>query len=179
MARFDAFQLVITVALLGCLLFLGVLLVKSQAQQVDSAALDKTLDQQIAYQARIDFLLKLYQPVEDMRADGRSSDALLLLDELARRYPQEAHGEILRGEILLERQAVRQAIQHFVQAVRLNGDYVDKDSPLTRRSQIQQLVDVQLPIFVEKSHQMEKDPPLQQRIRDLYYLQGRLAGGCE
>jgi tetratricopeptide (TPR) repeat protein len=117
--------------------------------------------------------------VENLRASGQVSEALLLLDELKRRYPQEAHGEILRGEILLERRAVRQAIEHYVQAVRLNGDYVDKNSPLNRRKEIQQLVDVQLPLFSDQSRQMEKDPALQQLVRGLYYLQGRLAGGCE
>lgn len=179
MVHFDRFRLLVFVALFACVILLGTLLTRGQAHNVASASVDKALEQQIAYQARVDFLQKLYQPVEDLMASGQASEALLRLDELERRYPQEAHGEILRGEILLERRAVRQAIEHYVQAVRLNGDYVDKNSPLNRRKDIQQLVDIQLPLFAEKSRQVDNDPALQQLVRGLYYLQSRLAGGCE
>jgi len=162
-----------------CGLTLVMLLVGGQKNNSSAAAIDKAIEQQISYQARVDFLHKLYQPVEDLRARGQVSSALLKLDELARRYPQEAHGEILQGEILLERQAVAEAIDHFVRAVRLNGDYVDKSSPLSRRSEIRQLVEVQLPLFSERTRKKPRNLALQNRVTGLYYLQSRLAGGCE
>lgn len=179
MAGKDRFDILTCLCLLGCLLVLGVLLFKGQESDSSAAAVDKALEQQIAYQARIDFLRKLYKPVDDLRTTGQDSEALLKLDELARHYPQEAHGEILKAEILLKRGVVKEAIDHYVRAVRLNGDYVDKSSPLSRRTGINALVDSQLPEFSRKARTNPQNLTLQNALTGLYYLQGRLAGGCE
>jgi len=179
MAGHDRFDILTCAGLLVCLLTLGLLLANGQKLNASGVELDKALNQQLAYQARIDFLHKIYQPVEDLRANGQESAALLKLDELARSYPQEAHGEILYAEILFKRGVAKEAIDHYVRAVRLNGDYVDKGSPLTRRQSIQQLVDSQLPAFIAKAQQNPQDLGLQNTLTGLYYLQSRLAGGCE
>lgn len=179
MLRRDRFDLLIFALLLGCVLVLGLLLLKGQAPTGSGARIDKALEQQIAYQARINFLQNLYQPVEQLRQNGQLAAALLKLDELARKYPQEAHGEILRGEILLKRKAVKQAIDHFVRAVRLNGDYVDQASPLSRYPEIQDLVEDQLPAFRQRAKSNPQSQSLQNTLTGLYYLQSRLAGGCE
>jgi len=179
MARPDRFDILTCSGILVCALALALLLVGGQEKNLSAAAIDKAIEQQIAYQARISFLRTLYLPVEDLRQAGQMSEALLKLDELAIHYPQEAHGEILKGEILLERGAIKESIDHYVRAVRLNGDYVDKASPLTRRSSIQQLVNERLPEFAERSRKQPESLALQNTLTGLYYLQSRLAGGCE
>jgi tetratricopeptide (TPR) repeat protein len=179
MAGSDRFDILVCGGMLVCVLATGWLLWGGQEKNVSSAALDKALERQIAYQARIDFLRNLYRPVEELRSAGQAAAALLKLDELARHYPQEAHGEILQAEILLERGATKQAIEHYVRAVRLNGDYVDKASPLSRRSGIQQLVNEQLPAFAELVGKKPRNPALRKVRTGLYYLQSRLSGGCE
>lgn len=179
MAGRDRFDILTAAGLLICLVVIGLLLAKGQKQAAAGGALDKALAQQIGYQARVDFLHNLYQPVEDLRAAGQASSALLKLDELARSYPQEAHGEILYAEILLERGALKEAIDHYVRAVRLNGDYVERANPLSRRQEIQQLVNIQLPVIAEQARQNAQSQSLQNTLTGLYYLQSRLAGGCE
>lgn len=179
MSAVDRFDKLTVAALVVCVAVLAVLIYGGNDQQTAAASLDKALEQQIAYQARVDFLHKLYRPVEELRASGQESSALLKLDEIARKYPQEAHGEVLRGEILIVRGALRPAIDHYVRAVRLNGDYVDKASPLSRREQIERLVREQLPVFAEKARNNTQSLQLQNTLTGLYYLQSRLAGGCE
>ena len=179
MAVVDRFDKLTLAGLILCVAVLSVLLLQGGGQKNATAAVDKALEQQIAYQARVDFLTKLYAPVEELREAGQESSALLKLDEIARKYPQEAHGEILRGEILLKRGAVRQSIEHYVRAVRLNGDYVDAASSLSRRAEIDKLVAVQLPLFAERARQDSQSLQLQNALTGLYYLQSRLAGGCE
>lgn len=179
MAGRDRFDILTCGGMLVCALVLGLLLMRGEEKNTAAASFDKALEQQIAYQARIQFLHKLYQPVEDLRAAGQVSEALLKLDELARHYPQEAHGEVLQAEILLERGATKESIDHYVRAVRLNGDYVDKASPLSRRSGIQRLVDGQLPEFAARTRRDPQSLALQNTLTGLYYLQSRLAGGCE
>ncbi len=179
MARRDRFDILTAGGLLVCALVVVFLLMVGQEKNTSAATLDRAMEQQIAYQARIEFLHNLYQPVEDLRLAGQASEALLKLDELARHYPQEAHGEILQAEILLERGATKESIDHYVRAVRLNGDYVDTASPLTRRSGIQQLVNLQLPEFAARTHKNPQSLALQNTLTGLYYLQSRLSGGCE
>ncbi len=170
--------------LLGVLLLIcaaaAVALLTGQGSQASQSnmAVDKALERDIAYQAKVSFLERLYAPVSELQQAEKLETALLKLDELSRHYPDEAHGELLRGEILLQMQAVPKAIEHLARAVRMSGDYVDQNSPLSRRSMINQLVDVQLPKLKAAATQ-QTTGRLQATLKDLYYLQGRLAGGCE
>jgi hypothetical protein len=75
-----------------------------------TASLDKALEREMAYQARVNFLQKLYDPVESLRRSGELQAALFKLDELARSYPNEAHGRILKGEILYGMGALDEAV---------------------------------------------------------------------
>ena len=106
-----------------------------------AAGPDKALERELANRARLELIGQLYAPVEALRKEGNSQTALLKLDELIRKYPGEGHGHILQGEILLGMGALDEAIASFVQGVKLNGDYVDAKSPLSRRAEIQRVVD--------------------------------------
>lgn len=176
----DRFDILLGVLLLSCAVAIVGLLAGSgsQASQRD-LALDKALEQEIAYQAKVSFLERVYAPVIELRAQGQNESALLKLDELSRQYPAEAHGELLRGEILLQFGAKQKAIAHLARAVRMNGDYVDRHSPLSRRELIDPLLDREL---VEMKQQADANPEsstVRAALKDLYYLQGRMAGGCE
>jgi len=172
----DRVDILFAVLLLICVVAAGTLLrggglQASQGRQ----AVDKALQRDMAYQARVSFLERLYAPVSALQQAGKYEAALLKLDELSRRYPDEAHGELLRGEILLQLQAVPRAIEHLAAAVRMSGDYVERYSPLSRRQLIESLLDEQLP-RIKATQTSERHQSL---LKDLYYLQGRLAGGCE
>lgn len=175
--RFDillgALLVLCAVALAGLLSGTG-----SQASQRD-LTVDKALEQEIAYQAKVSFLERLYAPVIELRDSGHSESALLKLDELSRQYPDEAHGETLRGEILLQLGARQKAISHLARAVRMNGDYVDQHSPLSRRTLIERLLDEELSKVKQQAATSNASRSLQATLKDLYYLQGRMAGGCE
>lgn len=160
---------------------LGALLLTADAGGVagSSAAVDKALQREIAYQARSTFLQKLYAPVEVLWHDGDAQRALLKLEELARRYPGEAHGDILAGAILAELGAQEESVAKYVRAVRLNGDYVDERSPFSRRDEIGRAVEAGLERLVPRARAHPENPTLAAALKDVYYLQSRLAGGCE
>ncbi len=181
MAR-DGFDRLIWLGLAGTIAALAALLLLgapggSDARQASS--LDKGLERELAYQARSAFLQKLYGPVEELRAHGEPQRALLKLEELGRAYPGEAHGYLLKGAILQEFGALEEAVASYVQGVKLNGDYVDDKSPLTRRTEIRQLVDRGLQDLGDKARANPGNRSLETALRNLYYLQSRLAGGCE
>lgn len=139
----------------------------------------KALERELAYRARFELIEKLYAPVETLRKEGNNQAALFKLDELAKKYPGEAHGYILQGEILQGMGVLEEAVTSYVEGVKLNGDYVDSRSPLSRRSAIQKVVEVGSSRVAQR---MDANPDnrsvavVQQKIN---YLKSRLAGGCE
>jgi tetratricopeptide (TPR) repeat protein len=169
-------------ALLGATLIALVVLLSGKGTGADgnnSAVLNKALERQLAYQARVDLIRKLYDPVESLRRSGDFQTALLKLDELARTYPNEAHGYILKGEILAKMGALEEAVASYVEAIRLNGDYVDKKSPLSRRPEIQKIADDGLRVIGGKARNNPDNRSLAEAMKNVNYLRSRLAGGCE
>lgn len=142
-------------------------------------SLNKALEREMAYQARVALLQKLYAPVENLRKSGDLQGALFRLDELARTYPGEAHSHILKGEILHQLGAREEAVASYVQGIKLSGDYIDKKSPLSRHDDIRRLVDEGLKEIGGRAKANPGNASLAAAMKNVYYLQSRLAGGCE
>ena len=143
------------------------------------ASLDKGLQRQITYQARTAFLEKTFEPVMTLHAKGKHQHALLKLDEIRREYPAEAHGYILKGRILKGLGALEEAVKSYVEGVRLNGDYVDEKSPLSASTEIRQIAEEGKTVLGRKLKENPDNPTLAAVLRNVYYLESRLAGGCE
>lgn len=178
----DRYDKLLWFGLLAVLGALGFFLLSGSVREsaaLDSASLDRALEQELARQAKVTFVEKIYQPVSALRQQGQLQSALLKLDELSARYPGEAHGAILKGEILLEMGALDAAVSSFVVAVQRNGEYVDKRHPLSRNKEIAQLVERGLREIAPRLQAQPNNPALAEQRKQLYYLQSRLAGGCE
>lgn len=145
----------------------------------DQPLKNKVLERGLAAQARLLFQQNTYGTVETFMKEGRPAEALLKLEELSVRYPGEAYGLALKGRILAASGSLSQAISAYAQAVRLNGEHVDKNSPFSRREEINSIVDKGLVELLPKIKAQPGDVSLKQTIRELYYLKSRLAGGCE
>lgn len=140
---------------------------------------DRAMERELNYQARIALVQKLYGPVEELRRKGELQSALLKLDELARLYPGEAHGYILQAEILQQMGVVEAALTNYVAGIRLDGDYIDKKSPLSRREEISRFVAETERSISGKAAANPSNRTLTAARKDLNYLKSRLAGGCE
>jgi tetratricopeptide (TPR) repeat protein len=140
---------------------------------------DKALEREMAYQARVEFINRLYSPVDTLRRAGDPQGALFKLDELLRLNPGEAHGRILQGEILHGMGALDEAIARYVEGVRLNGDYVDRKSQLSRRSEIQKVADEGLKVIGARARANPGNRSMAESLKNVNYLRSRLAGGCE
>ena len=178
----DRYDKLLGVGLLGVIAALGFFLFAASVREsaaVDAGSLDRAMEQELARQAKVSFVESIYQPVTKLRQEGQLQSALLKLDELSVRYPGEAHGAILKGEILLEMGALDAAVSSFVAAVQRNGEYVDKRHPLSRNKEIAQLVELGLREIAPRLQAQPNNPALAEQRKQLYYLQSRLAGGCE
>lgn len=175
----DRFDRVLVVLLLAVLLSLGGLLATQARSGAGAVTIDRNLERDLAARARLAFFEQTYAPVLSLQAAGNDQQALMKLEELGRRYPGEAHGDILRAASLLRLGALPEAVAAAVRAVRRNGDYVDRDSPFSQRPVIQQLVDEGLSSLTEKARLAPGNATLGEALKNVYYLQSRLAGGCE
>jgi len=177
--RFDLIHLTLLVALAGGLL----VVLFGHGTQSGAAAVakggERALERELQSQARATLLQRLYGPVEELRQQGKTENALLKLDELERTYPGEAHGLMLKGEILAGMGALEPAAASFAAGVRRNGDYIDEKFPLSRRAAVSRLVTDGLPVIIEGTRRNPESRALGLALKNLRYLQSRLAGGCE
>ena len=145
----------------------------------NTLAADRTAERELAQQAKLALIDKLYAPVSTLLDAGNPQAALLKLEEVNRRYPEEAHGHILKGEILFRLGALEEAAASFVRGVRLNGDYIDRNSPVSRRETIIRLVTAGARALAARRKVNPDSLALKASAANLNYLQSRLAGGCE
>ena len=178
MKRFDRLDLCYLLGAAFCVLLIGALLGGSPAEGDErSGPASARLEQKLAAQARARMLQQLYEPVERLRAEGQYAMALLELAQLQRSYPGEPYGELLRGELLLLSGARDEAVAALSLAVKGNGDFIDDNSPLSKRSLVADLVSRGLPLYAELAR--AGNASARGSLQALRFLQSRLAGGCE
>jgi tetratricopeptide (TPR) repeat protein len=173
--RFDKLLVSLLVLTSFCLVALVVKSLPDKTTRIDS----RSLERELSAQARTALIERLYAPVTASLQAGQLQEALLKLEEINVRYPGEAHGSILKGEIFTRLELFDKAVASFVKGVKLNGDYIDKTSQVTRRTIIENLVTAQLPKAAAAYKSSSGSPALKEQLANINYLKSRLAGGCE
>ncbi|PLX79680.1 MAG: hypothetical protein C0615_02095 [Desulfuromonas sp.] len=175
--RFDKICLLAIVVTLIAIVAFASGFVRSDKNRVGDER-GPAVERAIQEQVRANFLLETFEPVEQLKEKREYAAALLKVQELEKSYPGEPHLQILRGSILVEQGALTEGIARYAAAVRVNGDYVDANSRLNRRTEITRLVEDSLP-GIKSSLEADPNPTYKKALKTLYYLQSRLAGGCE
>ncbi len=177
----DRFDQLMIVGLVAVLIFTAVLMAgagpRDNQQKVQAA--QYRIEREMLQQARVAFIERNYAPVIALRDNGSLPDALLKLEELNRTLPGEAHNDLLSGDILLRMGQFDRAVSKLAKAVKNNADYVDFASPLNQRPLIESAVSQGLPLIRDRLRVQPDNRTLGQVLKDGYYLQSRLAGGCE
>lgn len=176
--KFDRFDKILILVFVGIVTGLTLAVVRSLPGKT-IAVETRNMERELELQARISLLDKIYAPVTAAMQAGQYQEALLKLEEIVVRYPGEAHGFILKGEILDRLGSLDGAAAAFVRGVKVNGDYIDKRSQVSRREIIEALVAKALPKAQADYRATPGNPTLKENLANLNYLKSRLAGGCE
>ena len=176
--KVDRFDKIIVVLLALTVAALALFAIKALPAKT-TAIETKNMERELVSQARLALIDKLFAPVTAAMQAGQYQEALLKLEEVNVRYPGEAHGFILKGEILNRLDSADGAAAAFVKGVKLNGDYIDKRSQVSRRDIIEQLLERSLPLALAGYKRAPGNPALKENLANLNYLKSRLAGGCE
>ena len=175
---FDKLLWIALIALAGALVVI-VATSSRPGEQSGNKALDQALERALVYQSRVALIRELYGPVETLVKAGQDQAALLKLTEIEKTYPGEAHGQMLKGEIQARLGALDEAVASYAAGVKLRGDYVDKENPLSRRNEIGKVVEKGLQTVSARLALHPDNRTAKATMKQLYYLQSRLAGGCE
>jgi len=175
------FDKLLWIALIALAVALAVIVATSSrpGKEVGGKALDRALERAMTYQSRVALIHELYGPVESLIKSGEDQAALLKLIEIEKTYPGEAHGQMLKGEIQYRLGALDEAVASYANGVKLRGDYVDQGNPLSRRNEINRVVESGLQTISARLLLHPDNRTAKATMQLLYYLQSRLAGGCE
>jgi predicted Zn-dependent protease len=176
--RFDRLAVCALVLTIGALAALLATAKPTAGRQADSIS-HRQAEQELLAQARVAFLERHYGPVVTLRDRGELQSALLKLEELDREFPGEPHGALLRGAVFYRMGLLDRAVASLAAAVRGNGDYLDPASPLNQRDLIAVTAEQGIPLLRDRLRGQPDDRQAAATLKDAYYLQSRLAGGCE
>jgi tetratricopeptide (TPR) repeat protein len=176
--KYDRFDIIIFVFFAGSIIALAASSLRALPGKT-TAVESRSMERELAAQARLSLLDRLYAPVDAAVRAGQYQEALLKLEEVAVRYPGEAHGYILKGEILDRLEYYDRAAEAFAKGIKLNGDYIDKRSSLTKRETIARMVEKTLPGAITAYRANPGNLSMKTNLANLNYLKSRLAGGCE
>jgi tetratricopeptide (TPR) repeat protein len=132
-----------------------------------------------AHTLQIEMDKKIYQEVISYKNKGLYAEAMAELRDVMARYPERPRSYVYLAQLYLEQGKLGDAIHHYRQAVETEPDYVDERTPLFIGDKIKAVVTEGREKFAREKALKPKDKKIKMALQDVYYLQSRLAGGCE
>ncbi len=112
-----------------------------------------------------------YRELGERVERGEHDEALLALRDRTARGPFPGYAWFLLGEVAYEEGQFREAVRHYRKAVETDPTVADRRGAMDSARRIRERTSAL------RGGPWSADPP--DEIRDLYFLQRRLAGGCE
>ncbi len=121
----------------------------------------------------------LYGKVISLQKAGQSVQAIEELRKIMANNPSDAYASVLLGRLYYQQGRLADAIHSYRKAVQKDPDYVDKKTPLYIGDEIMELISNARGKLNREKRLKPNDTKIQTAINDIYYLQRRIAGGCE
>jgi tetratricopeptide (TPR) repeat protein len=177
MDRFDKFN--ITVIALISLITIGMLANQEIIKRrlgVDEA---EAAEMALYYAEKMALNAKIYQEVISLKEQELYDEAMTKLQDIMKTYPGKPHSYVHLAELSLKSGKLADTIHNYRLAVEKDPDYMDKKTPLFIGHDVKELVKESLPKFGREKELKPNDITVKNTLKDLYYLQRVLAGGCE
>jgi len=167
-------------AIVGLIIIAGGMLGNQQINERRSenrAQVDGRETKSYASQMEVD--KQIYASVITYQDKGLYAEAIAELDRIAKNNPKNSLSYIYLAESHLAQGRLSDAIRNYRQAVEMQPDYVDQRTPVFKGDEIKKLVTEGIPKLEREKKLKPKDEDVKQALKDVYYLQRRLAEGCE
>jgi tetratricopeptide (TPR) repeat protein len=122
---------------------------------------------------------KLFGPVLQIQEGGQYADAITMLDEIAGKYPENPMTYVHMARIRLRQGRLAESIGQYRRAVEMSPDLVDNKTPFFIGRELKDLVTEGREKLAREKALKPGDATVLRALGDIYYLQRRLAGGCE
>ncbi len=122
---------------------------------------------------------EIFKKPLSLEKKGEFTRAAALFKRIIRTQPNRASGYEYLANLYLKMGDLSKSIHYFRMAVERNPDYVDKKTPIYIGNRLKRLVSEGREKFSREKSLKPNDPVVKQTLKDIYYLQSRLAGGCE
>ncbi len=126
--------------------------------------------------ARNSDLTRKVKTIKNLLASDNPRRAMKLTDLLQKDYPYEGEVYMLKGDVMLHLQRPIAAMRQYRQAVDLNPDFLDRNTPLFRGEQIKNTV-AEAQTLIEREVKAGKAGAAGDK-KVLYYMLRKIAGGC-
>ena len=122
---------------------------------------------------------KIYQEFVSYKKQGLHAEAMAKLKDIVKRYPAKSMSYVYMAQLYLKQGKLGDSIHNYRRAVEMEPDYVDPRTPLFMGDEIKKLVKEGIEKLEREKSLKPNDKQVRQALKDVYYLQRRLAGGCE
>jgi tetratricopeptide (TPR) repeat protein len=136
-------------------------------------------EMKLYYAEKMALNAKIYQEVISLKEQELYDEALTKLQEVMETYPGKPHSYVHLAQLSVKSGKLADSIHNYRLAIEKDPDYMDKKTPLFIGHEVKELVKESLPIFGREKKLKPNDITVTNSLKDLYYLQRVLAGGCE
>jgi tetratricopeptide (TPR) repeat protein len=122
---------------------------------------------------------RLFAEVRTLEEQGRYQEAMAEVKGIMENYPEKPTSYVYLGRMHFKQGELAQSIAYYRQAVEMEPDYVDERTPLFIGEEIKEIVEEGREKFGREKELKPDDQQVRDALKHIYYLQSRLAGGCE
>jgi cytochrome c-type biogenesis protein CcmH/NrfG len=132
-----------------------------------------------SYAQRMEADRKTYQEVASHVEQGLYKEAMAELKEIVKEDPERSLSYVYMARVYLKQGNLADGTHNYRHAVEIEPGYVDKKTPLFLGDELTKLVAEGREKFGREQMLRPNDKGVKRALEDIYYLQRRLAGGCE
>ncbi len=122
---------------------------------------------------------RIFSEVIALKDAGDYEGAIEKLRKLIAAHGENAYGYVLLARLEYEHGSITDALHAYRKAVEKDPDYVDKTTPLFIGNEIMDVITRSRAKVNRERKLRPGDQKIRTAINDIYYLQRRIAGGCE
>jgi len=149
------------------------------AQRLQGTVASRQVDLKKVYEQKIAGNNKLYTEVIQLLEQKQSTLAMVKLKEIKKAHPENPQSYIYQAQLQDLQGQIAAAIHSYRLAVDNDPDYVDQKTPLFIGNEIMNMITEGRSKLQREKKLKPGDKSILIALEDVYYLQRRIAGGCE
>jgi predicted Zn-dependent protease len=122
---------------------------------------------------------EIYQDIETAIQQKQFEEGMKKLQDIMQQHPDNPMSYVYMARLLLNQGQLREAVHSYRDAIDKNPDYIDNHTPIFIGKEINDVVEEGRVKFGREQKLKPNDTQIKEALKEVYYLQRRLLGGCE